>query len=75
VGAHLPRTLFLHLEGIRCLDEKVGGILVLLFAPAKEAEATAGALQRLLGLLKKDVVRGESAKRIAGEGLMIGRTF
>lgn len=44
------RTLLLHLEGVCRLDEHVGGILVLLFPPAKEAEAAASSLERFLGL-------------------------
>jgi hypothetical protein len=44
------RTLLLHLEGIASLDEEVGGLLVLVFSPAKEAEAATGALELLLSL-------------------------
>lgn len=43
-------TLLLHLEGVGCLREQVGGVLVFLFAAAEEAEAAAGALQGFLGL-------------------------
>jgi hypothetical protein len=35
--------LALHLEGVRSLDEGVGGILILLLAATKEAEASTGA--------------------------------
>jgi hypothetical protein len=44
------RTLLLHLEGIASLDEEVGGLLVLVFSSAKEAEAATGALKLLLSL-------------------------
>lgn len=46
-GCH---TLVLHLEGVGSLGEQVGGILILVFAAAEEAEAGASARERLFCL-------------------------
>ena len=51
------RTQLLHLEGVGRLGEQVGGILVLLFAAAEEAEAAPSALERLLGLRSSVLAR------------------
>jgi hypothetical protein len=57
------RTQLLHLEGVGRLDEQVGGILVLLLATAKEAEAAPSALERLLSLRRRVSAGGFTLSR------------
>jgi hypothetical protein len=40
----------LHLEGIGGLGKEIGGFLILILSPPKEAEAATGALKLLLSL-------------------------
>jgi hypothetical protein len=42
--------LVLHLEGICCFDEGIGGSLILLLSASKKAEASLGSGESLLGL-------------------------
>lgn len=47
-------THLLYPEGIRSLGVEIGGILILLRASSKPAEATGGARQRFIGLVARE---------------------